>query len=98
MDVEITNSGQVAGKEVIQLYVSDSESTINKPEKELKGFEKIYLEPGESKHVSMELTKDQFAHFDELKNSWIVEPGQFEILVGTSSRDIRLREHIVIEN
>jgi len=97
VDLEIVNSGQVAGKEVVQLYVKDSESTLDKPEKELKGFEKVHLESGETKHVSMELTRDQFAHFDELKDDWIVEPGQFEILVGTSSRDIRLREIINIE-
>ena len=98
VDVDITNTGQVTGKEVVQLYIRDPESTTNKPGKELKGFKKIGLDPGETKRVSMEVTRDQFAHFDELKDGWIVEPGLFEILVGSSSRDIRLKEKIHVSD
>jgi len=95
---DIKNTGLVAGKEVVQLYIKDIESTIDKPEKELKGFTKVFIEPGESKTVKIELKKDQFAHFDEQHNQWIIEPGPFELLLGSSSRDIRLREEIRIRN
>jgi beta-glucosidase len=94
---EIQNTGQVPGKEVVQLYVRDLESGVDKPEKELKGFAKILLEPGRSERVAMVLTRDQFAHFDEHRDEWIVEPGDFEILLGSSSGDIRLRKKIRIE-
>ncbi len=97
VEAEIENTGSVAGKEVVQLYVRDLESTIDKPEKELKGFTKVLLDPGQSKTVSFALTRDQFAHFEEHKDQWVVEPGEYELLVGSSSRDIRLREKITIE-
>jgi len=97
VEAEIRNTGSVAGKEVVQLYIRDLESTIDKPDKELKGFTKVLLEPGQSKHVSMALTRDQFAYFDRGNDQWIVEPGEFEILIGASSRDIRLRKKLKIE-
>ena len=97
VDAEIKNSGLVPGKEVIQVYIKDPGSAIDKPDKELKGYTKVFLEPGESKTVSLELSRDQFAHYDEQKNQWVVEPGQFEILLGSSSRDIRIRKNIFIE-
>jgi len=95
--VEVKNTGLVPGKEVVQLYVSDPESSIEKPGKELKGFAKVFLEPGQSKPVSMALTRDQFAHFEAQQGQWVVEPGEFEIIIGSSSRDIRLRKKITIE-
>jgi beta-glucosidase len=94
---EIRNTGPVAGKEVVQLYIQDLEPGIDKPGKELKGFAKIFLEPGASLPVTLSLTRDQFAHFDEQEEKWVVEPGMYEILLGSSSRDIRLREKIMIE-
>ncbi len=97
IDAEIKNSGLVPGKEVVQVYIKDPGSAIDKPDKELKGYTKVFLEPGESKTVSLELSRDQFAHYDEQKNQWVVEPGQFEILLGSSSRDIRIRKNIFIE-
>lgn len=97
VEADILNTGGVPGKEIVQLYVRDLESTIDKPERELKGFVKVYLEPGRSKRVSMALARDQFAHFEEPRGRWIVEPGEFEILIGASSRDIRLREKIIID-
>ena len=98
LKAEIENTGPVTGKEVVQLYVRDSESVTDKPEKELKGFAKVNLEPGEKKTVSIDLKQDQFAHFDDQTNQWIVEPGEYEILLGSSSRDIRLVEIISINN
>jgi beta-glucosidase len=95
--VEVKNTGLVPGKEVVQLYIRDLESSIDKPEKELKGFTKVFLEPGQTKPVSMALTRDRFAHFEEQKGQWLVEPGEFEILVGSSSRDIRLKGKLMIE-
>jgi beta-glucosidase len=94
---EVKNTGLVSGKEVVQLYVRDLESSIDKPEKELKGFTKVFLEPGQSKPVSIALTRDQYAHFEEQKDQWVVEPGEFEVLIGSSSRDIRLRGKITIK-
>lgn len=95
--VKVKNTGLVPGKEVVQLYIRDMLSDIDKPEKELKGFTKVFLEPGQTKPVSITLTRDQFAYFDEQQDQWVVEPGAFEILVGSSSRDIRLRQNIIVE-
>ncbi|MCK4855662.1 MAG: glycoside hydrolase family 3 C-terminal domain-containing protein, partial [Bacteroidales bacterium] len=97
VEAEVKNTGLVPGKEVVQLYVRDIESSIDKPDKELKDFTKVFLEPGQSKPVSMALTRDQFAHFDDRINQWVVEAGEFEVLIGSSSRDIRLRGKITIK-
>lgn len=87
---KIKNTGSVAGSEVSQLYVSDCESTIFRPVKELKGFSKTFLEPGEEKTVEITLDKRAFAYFNVNISDWHVESGDFDILVGASSRDIRL--------
>jgi beta-glucosidase len=87
--VSVRNSGKTAGAEVVQLYVKDLKSSVKRPEKELKGFEKVFLKPGESKTVTMQLPADAFKYYDEGKKQWVLEPGQFEVLVGSSSRDIR---------
>ena len=88
--VDVTNTGKVAGKEVVQLYVRDVKSTFARPEKELKAFQKVELEPGQTKTVTFTLDREAFWYFDAGKNAWATEPGEFEILVGASSRDIRL--------
>lgn len=88
--VDITNTGRVTGKEIVQLYVRDIQSTFARPEKELKGFQKVELKPGQTKTVSFTLDREAFWYFDVSKNTWSIEPGDFEILVGASSRDIRL--------
>jgi len=93
----ITNTGPVRGKEVVQLYIRDLESGIDKPDRELKGFAKVLLEPGQSKTVSVRLSRDRFAHFAEEMGDWVVEPGEFELLLGSSSRDIRLKDIIRIK-
>ena len=94
--VTIKNTGTVYGKEVVQLYVRDVESSISKPEKELKGFEKTGLAPGEEKVVTFILQRDAFTHYDVKRKKWCVEPGEFEILIGSSSRDIKLTHRIQV--
>ncbi|HQI10181.1 MAG TPA: glycoside hydrolase family 3 C-terminal domain-containing protein [Fervidobacterium sp.] len=96
--VRVKNTGNVKGKEIVQLYVRDCESTVNRPEKELKGFEKVELEPGEEKIVSFILDKRAFAYYNTELKDWHVESGEFEILVGRSSRDIVLRERVIVNS
>ena len=89
VSLSITNTGTRSGAEVVQLYVHDVKSSVPRPPKELKAFKKIALKPGETKTVTLELDKRSFAFFDEKGEAWKVEPGQFELLIGSSSRDIR---------
>ena len=93
----VTNVGEVDGAEVAQVYVKDVESTIYREEKALKGFEKVFLKAGESKEISIELDKRSFAFYNVLLKDWSVESGAFEILVGASSRDIRLSAVVEVE-
>ena len=95
---KVKNTGKVAGAEVAQVYVADKESTIFRPKKELKGFVKVYLEPGEEKTVSVELSKRAFAYYNVNIGDWHVESGEFDILVGASSRDIRLEKTVDVES
>jgi beta-glucosidase len=94
--VDVTNTGKIAGKEIVQLYVRDVKSTFARPEKELKAFEKIELKPKQTKTITFTLNREAFWYFDSAKNAWNVEPGEFEILVGASSRDIRLRDVVTL--
>ena len=93
---DVTNTGKVVGKEIVQLYVRDIKSTFARPEKELKAFQKVELKPGQSKTVTFTLDREAFWYFDVVSNAWSTEPGDFEILVGASSRDIRLREMLTL--
>ncbi|MBR3438285.1 MAG: glycoside hydrolase family 3 C-terminal domain-containing protein, partial [Clostridia bacterium] len=86
----VKNTGSVAGSEITQLYVGDRESTIFRPVKELKGFKKVYLEPGEEQAITITLNRRAFAFFNVNTNDWCVESGDFDIYVGASSADIRL--------
>ena len=92
----ITNTGQQDGYEIAQLYVHDIQSKEPRPQKELKGLDKIYLKAGESKQVEIELYEDAFRYFNVRQNRWVFEKGEFEILVGASSRDIKLTGKIKI--
>ena len=96
--LSVTNSGQRTGKEVVQLYVVDKESSHKRPPQELKGFDKIKLAPGESKQVTFNLSSRDFSYYSKLYDRWIAESGEFEILVGASSRDIRLRGALNFQN
>ena len=89
--VTVTNSGQRAGKEVVQLYVSDLEASLMRPPQELKGFQKVELQPGESQTVRFTLNPRALAFYDPQREGWVAETGQFEVRVGASSRDIRAR-------
>lgn len=87
--VSVTNTGQVSGEEVVQLYVSDPVCSVERPVKELKSFAKIVLDPGETKTVEFRMDTESFKFFDEQTHSWKAEKGDFEILVGSASDDIR---------
>lgn len=96
--VKVKNTGDVFGKEVVQLYVRDVNSSVIRPEKELKGFVKVALSPGEEKEVSFELDKRSFAYYNVDLKDWHVETGEFEILVGKSSKDIVLKEVVTVNS
>ena len=98
VSVKVTNTGKVEGKEVVQLYVTDKESSLIRPVKELKGFEKVSLKPGESKNVMFKLDKRAFAFYSEAAHDWLVEEGDFIISVGSSSRDIRLTDEVFVSS
>ncbi len=87
--VPVTNTGKVEGKEIVQLYIQDEKSSLPRPLKELKGFRKISLAPGETADVTFTITPDDLKFFDDSKHEWIAEPGKFKALVGASSTDIR---------
>jgi beta-glucosidase len=87
--VTVTNSGSVAGAEVVQLYVKPGQTAVKRPEKELKAFEKVFLKPGETKTITLALPAESFKYYDEGKKDWVLAPGKFDLLVGSSSRDIR---------
>lgn len=89
--IKITNTGKRAGAEVVQLYVKQVKQSIERPEKELKAFEKVFLKAGESKVISMHIDDNAFAYFNEKANKWQSDAGQYQILAGSSSRDIRSR-------
>ncbi len=98
VSVDITNTGKMTGKEVVQLYVADKESTVIRPVKELKGFEKVELAPGETKTVTFLLDKRAFAYYSVKIHDWHVETGAFELMAGSSSRDIRLTKEVFVES
>lgn len=92
----ITNTGTVPGAETAQVYVADPECSVPRPAKELRGFCKVFINPGESKAVSVQLRKDAFCYYSTEESGWKLENGLFHILVGSSSRDIRLQESITL--
>lgn len=87
--IHLTNNGDREGAETIQLYISDLKSSIPRPVKELKGFRKIKLNPGETTVVEYEIKPEDLRYFDESSHCWIAEPGKFNLLIGASSTDIR---------
>ena len=89
VSIDITNTGKREGKEVVQLYIRDIESSLVRPHKELKGFTKVSLKPGETRTVSFALGQRDLSFYDPDRQDWVAEPGGFEVLVGSSSRDIR---------
>lgn len=95
---KIKNTGSVDGAEIAEVYVADKESTIFRPKKELRGFKKVFLKAGEEKEVSVELSKRAFAFYNVELGDWMVETGEFDILVGSSSRDIKLTASMTVES
>jgi len=87
----VKNTGKITGKEIVQLYLVDRVSSLPRPPKELKGFAKVTLQPGEEKIVTFELNERAMAFYDPHQKGWVTEPGEFEVLLGSSSRDIRAR-------
>ncbi|CAI9675606.1 glycoside hydrolase family 3 C-terminal domain-containing protein [Elizabethkingia anophelis] len=95
--VSIKNTGKREGAEVAQLYISDLKSSVPRPVKELKGFEKINLKPGEQKEVSFTIDKSALSFFDAATHQWVAEPGEFEALVGASSSDIKTKMKFTLQ-
>ena len=87
--VPVTNTGNREGAEVVQLYISDLKSSLPRPIKELKGFQKIKLAPGETKEVTFTIAKDALSFYDDAQQTWIAEPGKFEAIVAVSATDIK---------
>ena len=88
----VTNSGQVKGAEIAQLYLRDFSASVDRPDKELKRFSKIFLNPGETKFIEFEIDEKALSFFDPAKNTWVAEAGEFEALVGSASDRIELQE------
>ena len=97
ISADVKNTGKLKGDEVVQLYINDLISSTSKPVKELKGYKRVTLEPGETKTVKLWLTPDDLSLFDRDMN-FIVEPGIFEIMIGSSSADIRLKGEYEVKN
>jgi beta-glucosidase len=96
--VDITNTGSIAGKEVVQVYVHDQKSELVRPEKELKGFAKVELQPGETKTVSIELDGRAFSYYHPKYRQWVAESGAFDVLIGASAADIRQHVTVTLES
>jgi len=91
----VSNTGKMAGTEVVQLYVQNVNASIDRPIKELKGFKRVYLQPGESKKIALPVQAQDLAYWDESKHAWQINSGQYEFLIGSSSKDIRQKTTIV---
>ena len=87
--VTVKNTGAVAGKEIVQLYISDKKASVARPVKELKGFQKVFLAPGEEKEVAFTINKEALSFFDAEAHDWKAEPGKFEAIIGASATDIK---------
>jgi beta-glucosidase len=92
--VDVTNTGKRAGTEALQMYIRDCVSSVTRPVKELKGFQKITLRPGETRTVTLDITPELLAFYD-IHMKYVVEPGEFEIMAGNSSRDADLQKVIL---
>jgi len=88
--VTVTNTGKMAGAEVVQVYVKQNVCKVRRPEKELKGFGKVWLAPGESRRVEVPLNSDSFKYYSEAGHGWVLDPGKFTILCGGASDDVRV--------
>jgi beta-glucosidase len=94
VSLSLRNSGSRAGAEIVELYVHDGHSSVDRPIKELKGFRRVELAPGETKAIRFTLDRSAFAYYSTAKKDWVAEPGEFQILVGASSQDIKLKGNL----
>ncbi|MGH8979188.1 MAG: fibronectin type III-like domain-contianing protein, partial [Acidimicrobiia bacterium] len=97
LEVPVTNTGSTRGAEVVQCYVADLDASVPRPPQELKAFAKVWLNPGATQSVTIELDERAFAFWDVESHDWKIEPGDFELRIGTSSRDIRRRAPLTLE-
>ena len=91
LTVPVTNTGKREGSEVVQLYIRDVKSTLPRPVKELKGFQKVKLAPGETRNLTFTIDKEALSYFDDTRHEWVAEPGKFEAIVAASATDIRAK-------
>jgi len=96
VQVNVRNAGSRAGAEVVELYVHDGHAKIDRPVHELKDFQRVELQPGETKTVTLPLGASAFEYWSPAKKQWVLEPGTFEVEVGASSRDIRLKAPVEV--
>lgn len=87
--VTVKNTGTREGREIVQLYISDKKSSLPRPVKELKGFQKVELSPGEAKEVQFTIDKEALSYFDDTKHAWVAEPGKFEAIIAASAADMK---------
>lgn len=97
VNVSVTNTGDRAGSEVVQLYVRDVKSSVERPIKELKAFDKVALQPNETKEISFTIDKTALSFYDTSKGEWVVEPGKFEILIGAAADDVRTKVAVTVK-
>lgn len=97
LTADVTNTGDRAGAEVVQLYIGDAESSLPRPAKELKGFRKVMLQPGETQTVEFEIAPEALRYYDDRKGAWVLEPGRFTAYVGAASDDIRASVDFTLE-
>ena len=97
VSLKLRNSGSRSGAEVVELYVHDGHSSTDRPIQELKGFRRVSLAPGETKDVHFTLDRSATAFYSTSRQDWVTEPGQFDVLIGSSSRDIRLKSSFIVK-
>jgi len=97
VSLNVKNTGKMTGDEVVQLYISDKKASVDREVKSLKGFQRVSLKAGESKTVTMKIDKSALAFYDVKAKKWIAEPGEFEVMIGASSRDIRLKDEFELK-
>jgi beta-glucosidase len=97
ISLDVKNTGNYDGDEVVQLYVKNLTTRDPQPNKDLRAFKRVFLNKGETKTVQFVLKAEQLRYFDEEKNTYVIWPGKYEIQVGASSEDIRLKDNLTIE-
>jgi beta-glucosidase len=97
VNVAVSNTGKIAGDEIVQLYIADEEASVEREVKSLKGFKRVHLMPGEHQTVSFKIDSSALSFFDEKSGKWIAEPGKFDVLIGNSSRNIILKETFMLK-